>query len=181
MIFTDAQKDMDYSYYGGATGVLVSGLIWCIAGLIGLTYSTQASMYALFIGGMFIFPLSMLMSKVLKRSGKHKPENPLSKLAMESTIIIFVGLFLAFLVASLKVEWFYPIMLLAIGVRYLVFNTLYGNRTYWALGAVLMLAGVFCMLFNANFIIGAFVGGVTEVLFSLLIFKQSKTVIQMGK
>ena len=74
MIFTDAQKDMDYSYYGGATGVLVSGLIWCIAGLIGLTYSTQASMYALFIGGMFIFPLSMLMSKVLKRSGKHKPE-----------------------------------------------------------------------------------------------------------
>jgi hypothetical protein len=96
MTFTEAQRDMDYAYFGGATGVLVSGLVWCAAGFIGLLHSTQASMYALFIGGMFIFPLGMLMSKACKRPGKHKPENPLNKLALESTIIIFVGLFLAF-------------------------------------------------------------------------------------
>ena len=32
MKFEDAQKDMNFSYFGGGTGVLVSGLVWCIAG-----------------------------------------------------------------------------------------------------------------------------------------------------
>jgi hypothetical protein len=42
----------------------------------------------------------------------------------------------------------------------------------------MMLGGVYCMLFNAHFIVGAFVGGVSEVLFSLVIFNQSKSVLQ---
>ena len=89
----------------------------------------------------------------------------------------FVGLFLAFHVAKLQVEWFYPIMLMIIGVRYLVFNTLYGIKTYWVLGGLLMLTGMLCILLGANFIIGAFVGGVTEIVFSLVIFMQTKNLV----
>lgn len=174
MKFEDAQKDMNFSYFGGGTGVLVSGLVWCIAGLVALQFSSQSSMLALFFGGMFIHPLAILLSKILKRTGKHDPNNPLGKLALESTIILFVGLFLAFYVAKLQIEWFFPIMLMTIGVRYLVFNTLYGIKTYWLLGALLMFSGMLCILLAANFIIGAFIGGLTEVLFSLIILNQCK-------
>ena len=126
---------------------------------------------------MLIHPLALLLVKLLKRSAKHQPDNPLGKLALESTIILFVGLFIAFYVAQLKVEWFFPIMLMAIGVRYLVFNTLYGIKIYWLLGAVLMFAGMFCILLAANFFIGAFIGafigGLIEIIFSLVIFKHA--------
>jgi hypothetical protein len=177
MKFEDAQNDMNFSYFGGGTGVLVSGLVWFTAGIVALMYSNQFSMLTLFFGGMFIHPLAMLLSKILKRSGNHDPKNPLGKLALESTIILFVGLFLAFYVAKLQVEWFYPIMLMIIGVRYLVFNTLYGIKTYWVLGGLLMLTGMLCILLGANFIIGAFVGGVTEIVFSLIIFMQTKNLV----
>ena len=174
MKFEDAQDDMRSSYFGGATGVIVSGLIWCIAGLVTLLYSMQASMWTLFFGGMFIHPFAILLSKFLNRSGSHAADNPLGKLALESTIILFVGLFLAFFVAKLQVEWFYPIMLMTIGSRYLVFNTLYGMKLYWALGVLLILSGVLCILLNVSFVIGAFLGGVIEIIFALFIFKQSK-------
>lgn len=174
MNIEQAQKNMDFSYFGGGTGVLVSGLIWCIAGTVGLFSSTQSSMFTLFIGGMFIHPLAMLLSKALKRPGKHDPQNPLGKLALESTIIVFVGLFLAFYVSKLQIEWFYPIMLMIIGVRYLIFQTIYGSKLYWALGAVLTLAGVYCILLGASFLIGAFIGGLTEILFAFAILHQSR-------
>jgi hypothetical protein len=177
MKFEDAQNDMNFSYFGGGTGALVSGLVWCIAGTAALLYSNETSMLTLFFGGMFIHPLAMLLSKVLKRSGKHNPKNPLGKLALESTIILFVGLFLAFYVAELQVEWFYPIMLMVIGVRYLVFNTLYGIKTYWVLGGGLIVSGMLCILLGANFIVGAFVGGVTEIVFSFVIFMQAKSLV----
>jgi cell division protein FtsX len=131
-------------------------------------------MFTLFIGGMFIHPLAMLLSKALKRPGKHDPQNPLGKLALESTIIVFVGLFLAFYVSKLQIEWFYPIMLMIIGVRYLIFQTIYGSKLYWALGAVLTLAGVYCILLGASFLIGAFIGGLTEILFAFAILHQSR-------
>ncbi|MDN3650796.1 hypothetical protein QWZ13_17965 [Reinekea marina] len=68
-------------------------------------------------------------------------------------------------------------MLMAIGVRYLIFNTLYGEKIYWILGAVLMLSGMFCILLGANFIVGAFIGGLTEIIFSLVIFYRSKGLV----
>jgi hypothetical protein len=68
-------------------------------------------------------------------------------------------------------------MLLTIGVRYLVFNTLYGSKIYWILGASLMLSGMLCILLGADFTLGVFIGGVTELVFSWFIFKQSKDLI----
>lgn len=177
MKFEDAQKDMNFAYFGGGTGVLVSGLIWCVAGVVAMFYSNQSSMLALFFGGMLIHPLAIVLSKALKRTGNHSPENPLGKLALESTIILFVGLFLAFYAAKLHAEWFYPIMLMIIGVRYLIFNTLYGVKIYWVLGALLMFSGMLCILLGSNFVTGAFIGGITEIIFSLLILNQSKDLV----
>lgn len=174
MEFDSAQKDMNLSYFAGGTGVLVSGLVWCISGMVALLHSSQSSMLVLFLGGMFIHPLAVLLSKSLRRSGTHNPNNPLGKLALESTVILFVGLFLAFYIAKLQVEWFFPVMLMAIGVRYLIFNTLYGVKIYWLLGALLMFSGMSCILLSANFVVGAFIGGTFEIIFALIILNNSK-------
>ncbi len=56
-------------------------------------------------------------------------------------------------------------MLMMIGVRYLMFQTVYGNKLYWLLGVTLIIAGMFCILLGAPFIIGAFIGGITELVF----------------
>ncbi|WJG09349.1 hypothetical protein [Aliiglaciecola sp. LCG003] len=174
MNFNQAQGNMNFAYFGGSMGVFASGIIWGIAGLVALLSSNQASMYTLFFAGMLIHPIAILLSKALKRPGAHLPDNPLGKLALESTIILFVGLFIAFYVAKLQVEWFYPIMLLIIGVRYLPFQTLYATKLYWFLGGLLMLCGVLCILFGAKFVVGAFIGSGIELLFSLIIFYQSR-------
>jgi len=165
---------MDFSYFGDGTGGFAPGLVCSLAGLVVLLYSNQASMLTLFFASMFIHPLATLLSKVLKRPGHH-PDNPLGKLALESTIILFVGLFLVFYATKLQVEWFYLIMLMIIGVRYLAFNVLYGAKIYWILGAMLIFSGMLCIVLWANFILGAFIGCATEVIFSFVIFKQAKS------
>ena len=174
MDFIASQNDMNTSYYGGATGVLASGLVWGMAGLVGITVSNIASMVTLFIGGMLIFPFSILLSKMLKRSGKHASSNSLRHLAIESLGILFVGLFLAFVIAQTQMTFFYPIMLLAIGTRYLTFQTIYGLKTYWLLGGTLILAGTTSLFFNLQFIAGAVIGSGIEIAFSFLLFNLSK-------
>jgi len=172
MDFVDAQKDMRLAYLGGSTGVLASGLVWLASGLTGLLLSPVAAIIALFIGGTFIYPLSVLFSKLLSAAGKHKADNPLGPLALETLPILFGGLLIAFYVAQLHPNVFFPIMLLTIGARYFVFQSLYGIKEYWFLGAALIAAGVLCTVLDLPFITGAFVGGVLEVLFAPLIFKK---------
>ncbi len=174
MNFKESQKDMNSSYYGGATGVLASGLVWGVAGLVGVMVSNIASMYALFIGGMFIFPLSLLFSKLLKRSGAHSPRNALRYLAIEGLGILFAGLLIAFVVAQFNIMLFFPIMLLVIGTRYLTFQTLYGLKTYWLLGGVLIVGGALCFILNLSFIAGAFIGSAVEIAFALVLLNRSK-------
>ena len=180
MQFEHAQKDMNNAYLGGATGALISGLVWTGAGFTAMLYSNLASILFLFFGGMFIFPLSMLLSKALKRTGNHTSNNPLGKLALESTMLIFIGLFLAYSVWQIQPAWFYPIMLLIIGGRYLMFNTLYGAKTYWALGGVLIVCGASCIIFGAPFVTGAFLGGAIEVAFAFFIFNANARIKEVS-
>ena len=177
MDFTESQKDMNISYVCGATGVFVSGMVWTIAGIIGITSSNLASMSALFVGGMFIFPISVVLSKLMSASGKHSSENSLRHLALETLPVLFGGLLIAFYVAQFEVELFFPIMLLTVGARYFAFQTLYGLKEYWLLGALLMIAGIVCAISGAPFIVGAFTGGILEVVFALALVKKGKAIL----
>lgn len=173
MDFIASQRDMSNAYIGGAAGVFVSGLAWGISGVIATVVSDTAGIAALFIGGMFIFPLSIGLSKLYKRSGKHAQNNALKHLAFENLAILFVGLFLAFTLAKIDIRFFYPVMLFAIGTRYLSFQTLYGLKTYWLLGILLILSGGFLLLYRLPFVTGAFIGSAIEIVFSFILFKQS--------
>lgn len=176
MTITDAQKDMRHDYFGGAPGLLTSGLTWMIAGLFGLFGSAQSSIIALFVGSMFIHPGAVIMCKLLKRPGSHSKDNPLAALVFESTVLLFTGFFIAYVAMQFHTELFFPIMLMIIGSRYLLFSTLYGLRIYWAVGGVLILAGILSVVLHAPFVAGAVSGGLIEIISSLFVFQLTKKV-----
>ena len=65
-ILATAQRDMRTGYMDGAPGVLVSGLVWAIAGCVATWLSPQRAVWALFIGGVFIHPGATDNAKILK-------------------------------------------------------------------------------------------------------------------
>lgn len=119
-----------------------------------------------------IHPLGIMLSKLCKRSGKHKKENSLSILALESTVILFVGLFIAYSVFQFRQIWFYPIMLMIIGGRYFIFSSIYGSRIFWLLGFLLSITGVVFILSAYPFYYGALVGGIIETIFAIVITRK---------
>ena len=174
MNFIEAQEDMRKSYFGGGPGAFASGIVWLTAGITALNSTIQASVLLFFFGGMLIHPIGILLSKALNRSGKHKKGNPLSILALETTFMLFIGLFIAYLVLQVRPNWFFSIMILIIGGRYLVFSSIYGMRIYWVLGGVLAVVGVGGFIYNTPFYLIGLVGGIIEILFSFLIIYLEK-------
>lgn len=166
----DAQRDMRFGYYGGAPGVLASAIAWLAAGAVAMFVSPASAVWALFIGGMFIFPVGVLIAKLLGRTGSHSRGNPLGALAMEGTVLLMLCLPLAFVVSLYRLEWFFPAMLLVIGGRYFTFASLYGARVFWALGSTLVLAAFLLVATRMPAVVGAFAGGFIELAFAAVLF-----------
>lgn len=170
MNIAEAQRDMRHAYYGGATGLFASATAWLVAGVFATVSSPGAAIAALLVGGMLIFPVSVILSKALGRRGSLTPGNPLGALALEGTVLLLLGIPLAYAVSLYRVEWFFPAMLLLIGGRYLTFATIYGLRLYWACGAALALGGLLAVFTGAPFLTGAFAGALVEYVFAALVF-----------
>jgi hypothetical protein len=179
-----AQADMRWAYWHGAFGVLCSALAWAIAAGVAALGKPQHAVWALLIGGMFIFPLSMAMARLAGRAGMHEKANPLGRLALVSTFGLMFGCALALGVATQKLEWFFPTMLLVIGGRYLVFTKVYGLRIYWACGLALVAAGLVLgvvlvapspELKAAGLLLGAVTGAVIEALFGVLLLRHGRS------
>lgn len=139
MTISQAQADMRSAYFSGAAGVLISGAVWLAAGLVAALHSPSVAVLVLLVGGSLIHPASVALCKVLGRTGRHEPGNPLGVLAIEGTFWLLAGIAVAYGVHVLRPEWFFPAMLLAIGGRYLTFQSLYGLRIDWYGGAALCL------------------------------------------
>ena len=166
----EAQRDMRNAYYSGATGVVTSATAWLAAALAAAFVSSYAGVLTLIFGGMLIFPASVVLCKVIGRSGKHSKHNPLAPLAIESTIWMLLSIFVAIGAALYKIEWFFPAMLLVIGGRYFTFSTLYGLRIYWAFGATLVISAMPLVFFEVPVIVGAFTGALVEYAYGIAIF-----------
>lgn len=63
---SQAQADMSKGYANGAAGMIVSGLIWLIAATVSFKFSDKQAVRTLLIGGMFIFPISLLAYKLMR-------------------------------------------------------------------------------------------------------------------
>ena len=181
MTIADAQRDMRFAYTGGAPGIFTSATVWLIAAIVATVVSPERAIWALFIGGMFIHPVSVLLTKVIGQSGKHSTSNPLGSLAMATTFWMILMMPLAYVASRQRIEWFFPAMLFIIGGRYLTFSTIFGNRTYRLCGAALAIAGVALGLVTASPEIGAFSGAAIEAVFAVTIFITSRREIAHSK
>jgi hypothetical protein len=178
--FADAQRDMRHAYAGGAPGVLVSSLAWAAAALAVWRLSEQAAVLTLFIGGALIFPLSAALCKAMGRSGRHDPANPLGKLAVEGTFLFLLGLPLAYGLFLDHPGWFFPAMLALVGGRYGTFQTVYGARIYWGLGAAMAAAGYAVFASGAPMLAGAAAGALIEMVFAALLFRKDRRALAVG-
>ncbi len=170
MTVGDAQRDMCHGYFDGAPGMLVSALVWLIAGVVAFVDSPARALWALFVGGVMIYPVGVVLAKLLGRPGTHAKNNPLAGLALEGTVWMLLSMVLAYVVSLYRLEWFFPAMLFVIGGRYLTFATLYGSRVYWLCGGLLAMAGYLLVTVNAAPATAAWAGAGIEAAFATYIF-----------
>ena len=167
-----AQHDLSRAYAGGAPGVLVSGLVWLIAGTVWQLHGTTAAFAALFFGGMAIHPLGVLIERVAFRGPKATIGKPLETLAIEATIPLFVGVLIAWVLLVRAPDIAIPVFAAIVGARYFLFRTMYGEIAYWALGAaILLIAGL--ALFGVALPLNlGFLVGIVELIAAALILRR---------
>ncbi|MCB0372780.1 MAG: hypothetical protein KDD31_07225, partial [Muricauda sp.] len=167
---SSAQSNMQQGYADGSLGVLVSGTVWLVSALVAYYVSDYAAIWTLFFGGMLIFPLGLLLCKILGIPGKHSKANPLGNLAMEGTFCMLMCIPMALLLSQQDPAWFFQGMLLIIGGRYLTFSTLYGKKAYWVLGGLLGMAAFVLFSFEIDSAFSAIVGSTIEIGFGIFLF-----------
>lgn len=172
--FENSQQDMRTAYGFGSTGILSSGLVWLASAIAVNQFGVNTGIWTLIIGGMMIFPLSVLIAKLAGIRGSHDSNNPLGKSAMEGTVWMIMCIPLAFGLSLVKPEWFYQGMLLIIGGRYLTFTSLYGLKVYWLLGGMLAATATLLFVFQAGAFYSALSGGIIEVVLGAFLFVKFK-------
>ena len=133
----EAQAQIREAFVGGGPGALVSAAVWLSAAWFLQSEGVATAFVALFLGGIFIFPLSALICRFgFGRSASVKG-NPLGLLSLESTIAMIGCLLAAWLLLRDRPDMVFPIAAIAVGTHYFAFKTAYGDRAYWLLGAIL--------------------------------------------
>ena len=167
-----ARHDLARSYAGGAPGVLVSGLVWLIAGTIWQLHGTTAAFAALFFGGMTIHPLGVLIERAAFKAPKATIGKPLETLAIEATIPLFVGVLIAWVLLVRAPDLAIPTFAAIVGARYFLFRTMYGDIAYWALGgAILLVAALALFGIGLPLNLGILVG-IIELIAAALILRR---------
>lgn len=165
-----AQTAMRNEYRNGATGVLVSGIVWLTTAAVIDIFSTKQAVWALLIGGGLIHPISTLINKMMGVKVATNKGNPLTGLAMEGTIFMMMTIPIAYGLSLQRPEWFFQGMGLIIGGRYLTFRTLYGNNLFWILGGLLGLSAYGLFATNTQSLVTTLTIGLIEVSFSVVLF-----------
>ena len=177
MTVEEAQAEIRHCYGGGGFGMVVSGLVWLSAAFVVSRHGVGTGFAVLFLGGMLIFPVSAFVAQVFSRRPKPVPGNPLGLLALEATIAMIGCLFAAWLFVPLKPGYVFPIAAIAVGLHYLAFQTVYGDRTYWLLGALMTLvgfAGIYVAAFGANML--ALAIATIEIVFGVFVIMRERRV-----
>lgn len=164
MTLDEAQADLRRAFVGGGPGTVVSGIVWLAAALIHDRHGVGPAFGVLFVGGMLIFPVTLLLCRLVFRREIVATGNRLGRIVPESTVAMIGGLFAAWLFLPTRPEYVFPLSAIAIGTHYAVFKTAYGDYLFWLLGALVTAVGLVTILGNVRFPIGPiWVVGLLEV------------------
>jgi hypothetical protein len=145
MTIEEAQSDIRRAFVGGGPGVFVSSMVWFAAAAVERGHGTGPAFATLFFGGMLIFPLATLACRYLFRRQREARRNPLGALALESTVAMIGALVAAWLFLPMRPDLVFPIAAIAVGTHYAVFRTVYGDRLFWLLAALVTGAGLLAL------------------------------------
>lgn len=168
MTVPDAQREMRAAFANASVGGFVSGALWLASAAIGTWGSAHAAILALSLGGVLIFPVTMMVCRLLGFPGRLSPGNPLHNLGTEAALVVPLLLPVVFGAMHYKLSWFYPGLLVVVGAHYLPFVTLYGKPSFWALGMAMIVAGLGVGIYaSQSFTLGGWVGGAMFVLYGV--------------
>lgn len=169
MLIRDAQREVRTVFVGGFAGQLVSGTIWLVSAALATWLAPEIGLWVLVAGGVFIFPLTQLVLRLMGRRASLSPENKLSGLAMQVAFTLPLNLPLVAAATFYRLEWFYPAFMIALGTHYLPFVFLYGMPHFAALAAILIGGGLALGLYvQGVFALGGWLTGVMLILFAFI-------------
>lgn len=163
----DAQREVRSVFMSGSVGQAVSGTLWILSAAAASWGSIRAGILLLVLGGVFIFPLTQGVLRVLRRPASLSRDNPLNALAMQVAFIVPLLLPLVGAAALYDINWFYPAMMSIVGAHYLPFMFLYGMRSFGLLAAALLGGGVILGFQTPeSFSVGAWFTGMALIVFA---------------
>ena len=167
MRIVDAQREMRARYEGGFYGQLVSGVLWLLSAGLAVWLGPRAAITILVVGGFFIFPLTELLLRVFGEGASLSADNSLRDLGMQVAFVLPLSMPLLVPVGLYRLTWFYPGLMILLGAHYLPFVFLYGMRAFWALGCLLVIAGLMiAMYWSSSFSVGAWYTGAVLIVFA---------------
>lgn len=165
-----AQHDVQTTFLRGSVGQTVSGLLWLASATVGVLVGEVQAILTLMIGGVLIFPLTVLGLRLLGKPGGLPRTHPMNGLAMQTAFIVPLLIPVIYAAALYEVNWFYPAFMMVVGAHYLPFVFLYGMWEFAVLGAALLGGGLAIGLyFNQTFTLGGWVTGALLLLFALIV------------
>jgi len=137
-----AQRDVRRVFVGGFPGQVVSSGVWFLSAATATWYSPDTAILVLFVGGTFIFPLTQLLLRIMRRPASLPKGHPMNSLGRQVAFTLPCNFPLVFAATIHHRYWFYPAFMIAVGAHYLPFMFMYGMWQFGALAAVLVASGV---------------------------------------
>jgi len=169
MNISDAQRDVRTTFLGGFAGQLVSSALWFLSAALATWYSSTSAIVVLALGGVFIFPLTQLLLRLMGRPASLGKGHPMNQLAMPVAFTLPINLPLVAAATAYRLNWFYPAFMIALGTHYLPFSFLYGMWQFGVLAAVLLGAGVAMGLYLSSiFSLGGWFTAIVLLVFAFI-------------
>ena len=168
MQISDAQRDVRTVFMGGFPGQLVSSLVWFASAAAVTWYSFRAGVAVLVIGGIFIFPMTQALLRMMGLPHSLPKGHPMNGLAMQIAFILPLTIPLALAAALHRHSWFYPAMMIIVGCHYLPFIYLYGMWEFGVLAALLIGPGLLIGLYLPAVGFGGWLTGALLLIFAFI-------------
>lgn len=170
VLIKDAQSEVSRVYLGGFVGQAVSGALWLASAALATWQTPKTAILLLVFGGFFIYPLTSAALRICGRPAALSRGNPLRWLAMQAAFVLPASMPLVAPVAMYRLNLFFPATAILLGAHYLPFATLYGKRSFVALGAALVVCGIAIGLYlpGASFGLAGWVAGAILLVFAVV-------------
>jgi hypothetical protein len=177
MTVADAQREVRTVYLGGSVGQLVSGAVWLLSAGLSTWVGTREGIIALVVGGMFIYPLTQLVLRLLGGPWALSRANPLRQLSIQVAFTVPLTLPVVGGAALHNVNWFYPGCMIVVGAHYLPFMFMYGMWQYGVLAGALLAGGFLLGTLAPNeFALGGWLAAAAMLLFGCVAGKLAQRV-----